>query len=250
MLVHSSLRSLGWVCGGATAVVLALRDVLGSAGTIVVPAHTAEHRDPKVWSPPVPAEFWPVIREHLPGFDPLLSPTCLGAIPERVRTWPGAVRSDHPQTSFAAIGPRAADLMSGHALDCQLGERSPLGRLSGQGAQILLLGVDFSSCTAFHLAEYRLPHSVDCGCRRVFRTIVDGPDGPQWVTYEDIDLDAEGFGELGNAWAATSPSVTSGRIGGATARLFPFDDAVLAAFRVLQGQRNCHLQGTKDIGSE
>ena len=37
LLVHSSLSSLGWVCGGAEAVVLALLDVLSNDGTLIVP---------------------------------------------------------------------------------------------------------------------------------------------------------------------------------------------------------------------
>jgi aminoglycoside 3-N-acetyltransferase len=88
VLVHSSLRSLGWVCGGALAVVQALLDVLGPGGTLVVPAQTMGNSDPRHWSrPPVPESWWPVIREHLPAFDPAVTPTVgLGVIAEMVRT--------------------------------------------------------------------------------------------------------------------------------------------------------------------
>lgn len=55
VLVHASLRSLGWVCGGQVAVVQALLDVVGSTGTLVVPTQTTGNSDPKHWSlPPVP----------------------------------------------------------------------------------------------------------------------------------------------------------------------------------------------------
>ena len=127
VLVHSSLSSLGWVCGGAVAVVRALLDTVGPGGTAVVPTQTGDNSDPKHWQhPPVPRSWWPVIREHMPAFDPAVTPSRgMGVIPEVVRTWPGAVRSDHPHTSFAAVGPAAAELMAGHRLDSELGEESP-----------------------------------------------------------------------------------------------------------------------------
>src|SRR5262249_56618803 len=76
LLVHSSLRSLRWVCGGAVAVVQALLDVLGSECTLVVPAQTPYNRDPSLMTePPLPESWWPVVPEHLPGFDPAVTPS-------------------------------------------------------------------------------------------------------------------------------------------------------------------------------
>ena len=177
LLAHSSLSSLGWVNGGAVAVVQALLDALGPEGTLVVPAQSGDLSDPALWgNPPVPEEWWPTIRATMPGYDPLVTPTRgVGVIPETVRTWPGALRSAHPQTSFAAVGPRAARIVEEHAPDCRLGERSPLARLEDMGARVLLLGAGYDSCTGFHLAEYRIPSPrVEVG--RPART----PEGPRW----------------------------------------------------------------------
>ena len=157
VLVHSSLSRIGWVCGGASAVVQALVDVVGTHGTIMVPTHTGGNSDPSHWqSPSVPCDWWPVIREHMPAFDPLRTPSRrMGAIAEYVRTLPNAKRSDHPMVSFAAIGAEAERLVTEHSLVDSLGDHSPLGKLYDMDGMVLLLGVGYASNTSFHLAEYR-----------------------------------------------------------------------------------------------
>ncbi|MFE7133252.1 aminoglycoside N(3)-acetyltransferase [Streptomyces sp. NPDC057638] len=234
LLVHSSLSALGWVCGGAPTVVRALLDVLGPDGTLVVPTHSTENSDPAGWiAPPVPRAWWDEIRATMPAYDPRTTPTRgVGLIPETVRTWPGAVRSDHPQTSFTAIGPRARTLTAGHALDCMFGEESPLARLEEAGARVLLLGADYDSCSAFHLAEYRLasPPLDDNSFA------VQTPQGRRWVTVRDVAVDEEDFERLGADFEGQGP-VVHGTVGRARARLFPLADAVAYAERWLGEHR-------------
>jgi hypothetical protein len=64
LLVHSSLRALGWVSGGPLTVVHALLDLLGPDGTLVVPSQTADNRDPSTWTPPPPEAWWPAFATH------------------------------------------------------------------------------------------------------------------------------------------------------------------------------------------
>lgn len=91
LLVHSSLSSLGWVCGGPQAVVSALRKAVGGQGTLVMPAHSGDWSDPAEWEkPPVPKEWLQVIYDNMPAYEPEITPTRgMGRIAELFRTYPG-----------------------------------------------------------------------------------------------------------------------------------------------------------------
>lgn len=234
VLVHSSLRKVGWICGGAEALVRAFTDVLGS-GTLVVPTHTSENSDPSEWcAPPVPESWWPTIREQTPAFDPLVTRTRqMGALPETVRTWPGMARSAHPQTSFAAVGGQAERVTAGHALDSMLGTESPLARLEDLDAKVVLLGVGWDSCTAFHLPESRLP-SVRRK-KNSFAAVTNGKR--EWVTVEDLDADSDDFESLGAAFEAETGAVTRFKAGDAECRVFTIRDATDFAAKWLAKHR-------------
>ncbi|MGM0361964.1 AAC(3) family N-acetyltransferase [Streptomyces griseoaurantiacus] len=236
VLVHSSLRALGPVEGGAETVVDAFLDVLGPAGTLVVYTQTPDNSDPSRWPGTrgyaVPEEQWDRLRERLPAFDPDTTPAFgVGVLPETVRARPGALRSTHPQSSFTALGARARELTAHHAPDCHLGERSPLARLEEAGARVLLLGVGWEVCTAFHLAEYRLPGRP----RQTYSCVVgDGAGGRAWYTYTDVRLDSSPFARIGAAYEADavregSGDLVRGRVGAADCRLFGLGPAVAHA---------------------
>ncbi|USZ68984.1 AAC(3) family N-acetyltransferase [Halorussus salilacus] len=157
LLVHSSLSALGWVAGGAAAVVDALMETVTDAGTLVMPTHTGHYSDPDRWEdPPVPDDWTADVRATIPPFRPEVTPTRgMGAIPECFRTYPGVVRSRHPTTSFAAWGADAGFVVGDHAYDDGLGERSPLARVYDLDGSVLLLGVGHDTNTSLHLAEHR-----------------------------------------------------------------------------------------------
>ncbi|WP_410811352.1 aminoglycoside N(3)-acetyltransferase [Micromonospora sp. 067-2] len=217
LLVHAALRPLGFVCGGPQAVALALRDAVGPDGTIVVPTHTPDNSDPAQWrNPPVPVDWWPLIRAEMPGFDPAVTPSrYMGVLAETVRCWPGALRSSHPQVSFAALGPAAEQVVAGHARVDMLGEGSPLARLYELDADVLLLGVGHGVNTSLHLAEYRrsAPPREQVGA--AVRT-ADG--GREWVWWQEVRLDETDFGVLGLDLEATG-AVRVGPVGAGTGRL-------------------------------
>jgi aminoglycoside 3-N-acetyltransferase len=230
VLVHASLSSLGWVCGGGVAVVTALLSVLGAGGTLVVPTHSGDLSDPAEWvRPPVPESWWDTIRRTMPPFRPATTPSRgMGVIPEIVRTWPGARRSNHPQLSFAAHGPAASAITSGHSLAEGLGEDSPLARLYDRDAKVLLLGVGHERNTSLHLAEYR--SGVRTRAPQSGPVVVDGRR--QWVTWDEIDLDADDFPAVGADLERTG-TVQLDQVGRAAARLMPQRVAVDFATRWL-----------------
>ncbi len=218
VMVHSSLSALGWIVGGAQAVVEALLQTVGPEGTIVMPTQTGQLTDPASWSnPPVPPEWIPIIRGEIPAFDPAATlPRGMGKITESFMLHPSTLRSDHPTVSFAARGPAAERIVGSHPLVPEFGETSPLGRLYELDAKVLLLGVDHSSNTSLHLAEYRASWPGKSVQQMGAPILVDGKR--QWVTYEDLDWDEEDFEQIGEAFAE-SGAESQGRVGLGLGRL-------------------------------
>jgi aminoglycoside 3-N-acetyltransferase len=219
LLVHSSLSRLGWVSGGAAAVILALVEAIGPNGTLVMPTHSGDMSDPKMWrNPPVPKAWWPVIYESMPAYRPDLTPTRgMGMISETFRGLAGVLRSNHPQVSFAAYGPNAAQITNGHSLSHGMGEESPLARLYDLDGWVLLLGVGHENNTSLHLAETRAEFPGKKMVKNGAPILEDGER--RWVTFEELAYNEEDFPEIGDAFAKETEQEITGPVGKGEARL-------------------------------
>ncbi len=158
VMVHSSLRQIGWTVGGPVTVIRALLEVIGPEGTLVMPAESPQMSDPADWDDDrVKPEWFDTIREHLPVFDPETTPTTMGAIAEAFRTYPGTRRSNHPLVSVCANGDRAEQITAEQSLEFCEGRGTPFEKLYDLDAHTLLLGVGFNRCTSLHYAESLVP---------------------------------------------------------------------------------------------
>lgn len=162
VIVHSGFKALGPVDGGPDAVARALVAVVTErGGTLLAPTFTTNLIDPGTWPVPPTAEARARLMAEMPLFDAATSaPHKMGAIAQALWRLPGAVRSDHPVTSWVAHGPRAVELTRDHPRDDPEGIDGPVGRAYRADATVLLLGVEHDADTTIHLAEslLEMPH--------------------------------------------------------------------------------------------
>ena len=238
VMIHAGLRSVGPMLGGPDALILAVLDTIGPAGTLLVYTDWddgfGDLLDP---DGTLPAEF----RDEVLPFDPIRSRANRdnGAIAELIRTFPGALRSGNPGASCAAIGARAAWFVADHPQDYGYGERSPFGRLVESSGKVLVVGAPLDTVSLLHHAE----HKAQIPGKRVVTgqapLLVEGR--VTWCRYEEFDtsdpvvegLDADYFGTIVTAFLDQGGG-RRGRIGSAESVLLPAADLVGFAVGWLQ----------------
>ena len=166
LLVHSSMKSLGAVEGGADTVLDALQESVFE-GMLILPTHT-----------------WKQMSEEYSFFDPETEPVCVGILPELFRKRPGVVRSLHPTHSVAVYGKNAEEYIKGEEnITTPCAPEGCWGRLKDIRAKILLLGVTHTRNTYIHSIEesFGIPERFT---EQPVRFQVKLPDG----TVKEVDM--------------------------------------------------------------
>jgi aminoglycoside N3'-acetyltransferase len=221
VLVHSSLRAVGRVEGGADGFVAAVLAVVGPGGTMVAPTFT--YRSPR--------------------FDPATTPGRTGAVSEALRARDGAVRSRHPFYSVAALGPLAAELCRGHELLPGTALGSPLDRLAEHGGLVVLVGVGHEASTTIHVGEFHaavsyldIPFDPTWTCTAEIVT----PEGPVLVSYDRFAGCSRAFGVLEPRLRARD-AVAEGLVGGARTQVVPGRVVIEETVALLAGDERALL---------
>lgn len=232
VMTHESVRAIGWIAGGPDEVAEAIVEAVGPEGTWMKYVGSEDGTyDLEQW----PKEVADVYRASCPAFDPARTRACRawGILCEYLRTRPGAVRSRHPDGSFAAVGPVADWLLRDHPLQDGLGPGSPLDRLLAKNGKVVLLGSPLSDVTFLHLCEYAaaIPNKRRA---RYASPILDERGARTFVAIEELDSSdgiaryPEGgdyFEAVTRAFVARGVGVRTGKVG--------FADAVLMDARAL-----------------
>lgn len=217
LLVHASLRALGFVPGGAPTVIAGLQQALGPAGTLLMPA----------------LSYATVTPAH-PYFDLTETPANVGVIAETFRRTPGVQRSLHPTHSVCSSGPATAALLAAHGDDrTPCGQHSPFRLLPTFRGKILMLGCGLLPNTSFHAIEELVNPPYLFGAPLDY-TLVDG-NGVRTVRR----YTPHGFAGVRQrydriATRLTSPALRVGQV--LAARVYLFDAAAMweAALAALQ----------------
>lgn len=136
VLIHTSLKAVGPVEGGAEAFIDAFCEYL-SEGLFLVPTHT-----------------WASVTAENPRYDVRTAEPCIGTVPKVAAQRGDGVRSLHPTHSVWAHGADARAYIEGEENAGSPGAPGFCwGKLADRGAKILLIGVKHDRNTFIHSVD-------------------------------------------------------------------------------------------------
>lgn len=138
VIVHTSLKAVGEIRGGAETLLSALIEYFTvDGGLLCIPTHT--------WA--------------CPNLDLNKAETCLGVLPNIAAGHPDATRTLHPTHSMAVFGEknRVEQFIEGEdKVDTPVSPKGCYGRIYHEGGYVLLVGVGHEKNTFLHCIEEML----------------------------------------------------------------------------------------------
>jgi aminoglycoside 3-N-acetyltransferase len=237
IMLHVSVKSMGWIVGGPDIVIQALLDVLGKKGTLMMYVGWEDSPyDFAHWSEVIQRAYL----KECPPFYPARSRAYRkwSILTEYLRTWPGAFRSSNPEASCAVIGAKARWLTKNHPLQYGYGPGSPLAKICEAKGKVLLLGAPLNTITLLHYAEHiaNVPNKLIVR----YKMPILRDKKRVWVDIEEFDtcgnilLGAGEYFELIPREYLSSGKGWSGKVGAAQSYLFDADDFVKFAVKWLE----------------
>ena len=146
VMLHSSMRGVGVIAGGADTVLDAFQHVVGPTGTLLAPAY------------PLTGTMVEHLERGGVALDVRTTPSHMGKISETLRLRPGCHRSLHPTHSVVAVGARAEEYAEGHEESkSPCGPGSPFVKLINHRGWIVAFGSGIGKVTSYHVLEDRVP---------------------------------------------------------------------------------------------
>jgi aminoglycoside 3-N-acetyltransferase len=185
VFLHSSLKSIGYVEGGAHTVLQALLDTITLEGTLIVPTYYMPG-----------GTIYATCQEKDYVFDPRVHGSTMGAIPNAFLKLSGIERSIHPTHSVSAFGKHAKYVTEAHHRAPSIfGTGSPWQRCIELGGKVMGLGVSMAPITFYHAFqdavgdEYPLPiklrETYYLKCRDWSNNLIEVPVKPFDPQYDE-----------------------------------------------------------------
>lgn len=187
LILHCSLKSFGYLVGGEETIFMAIKSIIKDKGNIVVPSQSVELSHPESWTnPPLPKELISKVADNIPGFnkETTIVSKALGQFCGYFWKLKEVYRTNHPLYSFTVYGSSSHEISMSQTLDFPFGDHSPLGWLYNNCGKILMLGTDFETNTAIHLAETRVYEEIV-----VEKAKISTEKGDEWISFKNKPLD-------------------------------------------------------------
>lgn len=233
VIVHTSLKAIGKIEGGAEAFLETLIEYFTEEGGLLcIPTHTWDNVEKYMKIPsPEPIEE--------PTLDMNSSHTCIGVLPTVAAAHPLAHRSMHPTHSMAVFGENTAAenfIKAEENAEFSVSPNGCYGNIYKMGGYVLLIGVDETSNTLIHCIEEEIGvknrHS-----KEKINVKIKLKSG-EIIPKSFYHVHAYGIGDVSEFYQKFEPAiraqnaVTDGKIGNANAELINAEKLKIAIEKV------------------